>query len=176
MEPWFSILPSELVQGGFDRIWTGSWTRGSKPRFSILPTESVQPDEPNRVVKSPKVDGTLIFHFLDFLAAHIRFHTSKEVSSRAVRLGENIKIGPERTIGKVHNAWFVASNWRSILIHQTSGMLKRIHGSLMVAAWLIAASVGMMFPRYMKKTWTGKQWLGKDRWFIVGQITIYLIL
>ena len=35
----------------------------------------------------------------------------------------------------------------------------------MVTAWLISASIGVMLPRYMKKTWVGKQLMGKDMWF-----------
>lgn len=47
------------------------------------------------------------------------------------------------------------------------GVLKQLHGSFMVIAWLMAASVGILLPRHMKKTWVGKQLFGKDRWFIV---------
>lgn len=38
----------------------------------------------------------------------------------------------------------------------------------MVIAWVMAASVGTLFPVYMKKTWVGKQIMGKDRWFVVS--------
>ena len=43
-----------------------------------------------------------------------------------------------------------------------------LHGSFMVAAWLISASIGTLLPRYMKKTWVGKQLMGKDMWFFVS--------
>lgn len=46
-----------------------------------------------------------------------------------------------------------------------SRILKQLHGSFMVTAWLISASIGVMLPRYMKKTWVGKQLMGKDMWF-----------
>lgn len=48
------------------------------------------------------------------------------------------------------------------------GVLKQLHGSFMVIAWLIAASIGVLMPRYMKKTWVGKQLMGKDMWFAVS--------
>ena len=41
----------------------------------------------------------------------------------------------------------------------------------MVIAWLMAASIGVLMPRYMKRTWVGKQIMKKDRWFIVISIT-----
>lgn len=37
----------------------------------------------------------------------------------------------------------------------------------MVVAWLIAASIGILIPRHMKRTWVGKKFMGKDRWFVV---------
>jgi len=51
------------------------------------------------------------------------------------------------------------------------GILKQLHGSLMVIAWLMAASVGVLMPRYMKKTWVGKQFMKKDLWFVVSFFT-----
>lgn len=39
----------------------------------------------------------------------------------------------------------------------------------MVIAWLMAASVGILMPRYMKKTWVGKKFMKKDLWFVVRQ-------
>lgn len=49
----------------------------------------------------------------------------------------------------------------------TKGVVKQLHGSFMVVAWLMAASVGVFLPRYMKKTWVGKKIMKKDRWFMV---------
>ncbi|KAI9554364.1 hypothetical protein GHT06_019636 [Daphnia sinensis] len=50
-----------------------------------------------------------------------------------------------------------------------SRVLKQLHGSFMVIAWLMAASTGVMMPRYMKKTWVGKQFMKKDLWFVYHQ-------
>lgn len=49
-----------------------------------------------------------------------------------------------------------------------TGVLKQLHGSFMVIAWLMAASAGVLMPRYMKKTWVGKQFMKKDLWFVVS--------
>ncbi len=54
------------------------------------------------------------------------------------------------------------------------GVLKQLHGSFMVVAWLMAASIGVLMPRYMKKTWVGKQIMKKDRWFIVSDCALHV--
>ena len=38
-----------------------------------------------------------------------------------------------------------------------SDILLRLHGAFMIAAWIGAASLGMMVARYFKQTWTGAQ-------------------
>lgn len=52
---------------------------------------------------------------------------------------------------------------------EASRVLKQLHGSFMVIAWLMAASAGVLMPRYMKKTWVGKQFMKKDLWFVFHQ-------
>ncbi|EFX80339.1 hypothetical protein DAPPUDRAFT_224638 [Daphnia pulex] len=55
------------------------------------------------------------------------------------------------------------------------GVLKQLHGSFMVIAWLMAASVGVLMPRYMKKTWVGKQFMKKDLWFVCHRGMMVLV-
>ena len=38
----------------------------------------------------------------------------------------------------------------------------------MVAAWMFAASSGILIARYFRQTWVGKQLMGKDLWFVVS--------
>lgn len=40
----------------------------------------------------------------------------------------------------------------------------------MVAAWMFAASCGILFARYFRLTWVGKQFKGKDYWFVVSAL------
>nr|CAH0100348.1 unnamed protein product [Daphnia galeata] len=54
----------------------------------------------------------------------------------------------------------------NISYFKDSRVLKQLHGSFMVIAWLMAASTGLLMPRYMKKTWVGKQFMKKDLWFV----------
>ncbi|XP_065343218.1 putative ferric-chelate reductase 1 homolog [Cloeon dipterum] len=46
-----------------------------------------------------------------------------------------------------------------------SKILVHLHGAFMVAAWIGAASIGILLARYFKKTWVGSQLCGKDQWF-----------
>lgn len=53
----------------------------------------------------------------------------------------------------------------------------KAHGALMVTAWLFAASLGILFARYFRLTWVGKQFMGKDLWFVVSVLfTIFIFL
>lgn len=49
-----------------------------------------------------------------------------------------------------------------------SATLIKLHGAFMVAAWLFSASLGILFARYFRLTWVGKQFMGKDLWFVVS--------
>ncbi|XP_037068880.1 putative ferric-chelate reductase 1 homolog [Pollicipes pollicipes] len=55
-----------------------------------------------------------------------------------------------------------------------SGLLFRVHGALMVIAWLGTASVGMLLARYYKQTWVGRKLAGLDLWF-QGHRTLMVI-
>ncbi|TRY72295.1 hypothetical protein TCAL_11262 [Tigriopus californicus] len=47
-------------------------------------------------------------------------------------------------------------------------VLIRVHGVLMIIAWMASASCGMMLARYFKETWKGSQnCFDKDRWFVL---------
>lgn len=45
----------------------------------------------------------------------------------------------------------------------------KIHGCLMVIAWIGTSTVGIIVARYFKKTWVGSQKFGKDLWFVAHQ-------
>lgn len=49
-----------------------------------------------------------------------------------------------------------------------SKILLRLHGALMLAAWIGTASVGILLARYFRQTWVGSQMCGKDLWFAVS--------
>lgn len=48
-----------------------------------------------------------------------------------------------------------------------SRILIKLHGAFMLAAWIGAASVGILLARYYRQTWVGSTLCGKDQWFAV---------
>ena len=45
----------------------------------------------------------------------------------------------------------------------------KIHGCLMVIAWIGTSTLGIIIARYFKKTWVGSQMFGNDLWFVAHQ-------
>nr|CAD7602023.1 unnamed protein product [Timema genevievae] len=56
-----------------------------------------------------------------------------------------------------------------------SKLLLRLHGAFMIAAWIGAASVGILLARYFKQTWVGKPFCGKDQWFAWHRLLMLLV-
>lgn len=72
-----------------------------------------------------------------------------------------------------HNVAFASSGQKSLLsdvggIRAASDVLIRVHGALMLAAWIGTASIGMVIARYYRQTWVRSQLCGKDLWFAVS--------
>ncbi|XP_070194189.1 serine-rich adhesin for platelets-like isoform X2 [Littorina saxatilis] len=44
-------------------------------------------------------------------------------------------------------------------------VLVKAHGSLMMVAWIFAASLGIIFARHFKTMWEGSSWFGEKVWF-----------
>ena len=51
----------------------------------------------------------------------------------------------------------------------------KLHGAFMAAAWLFSASLGILFARYFRLTWVGKQFQGKDLWFVVSRLILIIL-
>ncbi|KAL7042708.1 hypothetical protein ACKWTF_001253 [Chironomus riparius] len=49
-----------------------------------------------------------------------------------------------------------------------------IHGSFMIVSWIGLTSIGIVFARYFKKSWTNKKACGQDVWFIWHVICMFL--
>jgi hypothetical protein len=47
--------------------------------------------------------------------------------------------------------------------------LVKAHAIIMLFAWTVFASFGILMPRYYKTTWPGETWLGKAIWFQIHQ-------
>ncbi|KAL7737614.1 hypothetical protein ACLKA6_007724 [Drosophila palustris] len=75
----------------------------------------------------------------------------------------------ENSVG-FHNIGFLpSSNPINLAVVQELGgssmLLVRLHGAFMIAAWIGTTSLGIIFARYFKQTWVGRQTCGKDQWF-----------
>lgn len=49
-----------------------------------------------------------------------------------------------------------------------------IHGSFMIVSWIGLTSIGIVFARYFKKSWSNKKMCGQDVWFIWHLICMLL--
>lgn len=54
--------------------------------------------------------------------------------------------------------------------HVDPSVLKRLHGTFMVIAWLFFNSLGNTVARYFKKTWTNRQYFGMPLWIFYHRI------
>lgn len=60
------------------------------------------------------------------------------------------------------------------LVRADKPLLIKLHGCFMIFAWMGTASIGIVLARYFKQEWSGKQFLGKDLWFIVSLRQLFL--
>jgi len=69
-----------------------------------------------------------------------------------------------------HNLGKIASQRESLSVIKIFGEVSQIeyklHGILMVIAWIGTTSIGVVFARYFKQSFAGQQMCGKDVWFI----------
>jgi hypothetical protein len=61
------------------------------------------------------------------------------------------------------------------LIKAKSRLFIILHGSFMIGAWIFAASLGIMFARYFKQTWTNNKVCGLDQWFVWHRTLMFLV-
>jgi hypothetical protein len=54
------------------------------------------------------------------------------------------------------------------IVSTSSTWRLRLHGALMIGAWIGTAGIGILLARYFKQTWVGSQLCGKDQWFAVS--------
>lgn len=97
----------------------------------------------------------------------ISYHErEKIVSARLVKLSETIAVGASKGVVLPYTH-FITDMLSSSNYSLSTGTLVKLHGTFMVAAWMLAASCGILLARYYKLTWVGQQFMGKDLWFVV---------
>jgi len=80
-----------------------------------------------------------------------QFHSSKVVSGEPMGLGQ---------VG---------------LIKAKSRLYIILHGSFMIGAWMFASTLGIIFARYFKQTWTNTKVCGLDQWFVWHRSLMFLV-
>lgn len=75
----------------------------------------------------------------------------------------------QHNIGKIASGSARFLNDYSAYDGVSQKMLK-VHGILMVCAWLGSASIGIVIARYFKQTWLATPLFGVNQWFIVNEI------
>ncbi|XP_070494933.1 putative ferric-chelate reductase 1 homolog [Chironomus tepperi] len=58
--------------------------------------------------------------------------------------------------------------------NEPQNVLILIHGSFMIVSWIGLTSIGIVFARYFKKSWSNKKTCGQDVWFIWHVICMLL--
>ncbi|XP_064604379.1 putative ferric-chelate reductase 1 [Liolophura sinensis] len=68
----------------------------------------------------------------------------------------------------------LTSNTQSLSSQPASNVLVKAHGSLMISAWVFAASFGLVIARYYKKLGGSRRWCGLHIWFQIHRIAMVL--
>ncbi|KAL3841488.1 hypothetical protein ACJMK2_019626 [Sinanodonta woodiana] len=54
--------------------------------------------------------------------------------------------------------------------------LAKVHGSLMIVAWILLASIGIVMPRFYKPVWPDSRIFGEKVWFQIHRACMVLVL
>jgi hypothetical protein len=78
-----------------------------------------------------------------------------------------------------HRAKVISGDKRGLgepgLVEAKSKLFILLHGSFMIAAWVCAASLGIIIARYYKQTWTSTRCCNLDQWFIWHRTLMMLV-
>ncbi|XP_074042422.1 putative ferric-chelate reductase 1 homolog isoform X2 [Leptinotarsa decemlineata] len=105
----------------------------------------------------------------------VTFNLVSDVYNILIAAGSSIRDG---SVG-FHDIGFLASGEARALsdtseVGAASKLLVRLHGSLMLAAWIGTASLGILLARYYRQTWVGTTMMGKDLWFAWHRVFMVL--
>ncbi|CAH2098145.1 unnamed protein product [Euphydryas editha] len=153
-----------------------SWTY---PKAEPYVRRADSPQDIVQLLESSNIDGKLYCKFRRDTVSTVRGQTIDLANNKYYLMalaGDSMK-DAER-VG-FHNLAYEASGGALALAAPgaaapASRLLLRLHGCCMLAAWLGAASLGIVLARYFKKTWVGKTLGGKDIWFAYHRILMVL--
>ncbi|XP_063239185.1 putative ferric-chelate reductase 1 homolog [Bacillus rossius redtenbacheri] len=153
----------QCVPSGSSAAVYSSWNEGKK-NIKVL-SKGIS------LLKASYVDGDIYCQFTREKVTSVRNTTFNLVSQKYHLLVAAGTLLSENGTGPgFHNRAYGGSGESCYLsevcdFSESSKLLIRLHGALMVAAWIGAASVGILLARYYKQTWSGSQLCGKDIWF-----------
>jgi hypothetical protein len=136
----------------------------NQPLYILMATGSAGKGNLINLSFSQDINFTVLFLKI---VDNIERHSKEEKSSVSIDLADDLSISYFKDSS--NHSFISCSHPNSFHFSylDPKGVLKQLHGSFMVIAWLMAASTGLLMPRYMKKTWVGKQFMKKDLWFVV---------
>ncbi|XP_047539509.1 putative ferric-chelate reductase 1 homolog isoform X1 [Vanessa atalanta] len=153
-----------------------SWTY---PKVEPYVRRSDSPQDIVQLLESSMIDGKLYCKFKRDTVSTVKgqtFDLANNMYNLMVLAGDSMKDADR--VG-FHNVGYESTGAALRLSAPgaaagASRVLLRLHGCCMLAAWLGAASLGIVLARYFKKTWVGKTLGGKDIWFAYHRILMVL--
>lgn len=149
-----------------------SWTY---PKVEPYVKRSDSPQEIVQLLESSTIDDKLYCKFRRDVVSTVKGITFDLASNKYnLMIVSGASINSPDSVG-FHNLAYEASGEPLSLAQVgaaqgASKLLLKLHGCFMVAAWLGAASLGILLARYFRQTWVGKQLGGKDIWFAYHRI------
>ncbi|XP_046662444.1 putative ferric-chelate reductase 1 homolog [Homalodisca vitripennis] len=127
------------------------------------------PQEGMTLLNGSYTDGTIYCRLSRDLVTTVEgttFNLAQDQYYLLLAAGSSLK---SESVG-FHDVIYVASGQKAALTDvggftEASRLLLKLHGALMVAAWIGAASLGIVMARYYRQTWVTSSFCGKDIWF-----------
>ncbi|CAB0030082.1 unnamed protein product [Trichogramma brassicae] len=161
----------ECVDGG-DRVnMHMSWNNGTTNTRMATPPNAVD------LISSSLVDGVISCKFSRNKLTQIQGRTFNLVEKPYFLLLARGQKVYSSGIGyhDKREAW--AEPRLLAIIGRNAGagdLLVRLHGALMLAAWIGTTSIGMLLARYYRQTWVKSQLCGNDQWFAWHRFFMFL--
>uniref|UniRef100_A0A8D8VZI0 Ferric-chelate reductase 1 homolog n=1 Tax=Cacopsylla melanoneura TaxID=428564 RepID=A0A8D8VZI0_9HEMI len=130
------------------------------------------------LLNSSSVDGSIYCKFTRDPVHRIEgslFDMAKDEYYLLLAAGSSLK---ENSVG-YHDQVFTVTAQKRLLadigaFSTATKLYIRLHGAFMIAAWIGAASIGIVMARYYKQTWIGSSLCAKDVWFAWHRTLMFL--
>ncbi|KAG1668403.1 putative ferric-chelate reductase 1 [Nymphon striatum] len=145
-----------------------------------------KPGKTSNILSSPEVgisqtsgtyqDGTILCQFIRGIKTSIEGNTFDLNSTEYFLL---LAVGPVGNGNMEYHdkRWVSASALKltsASLVKGNTNLMAKIHGMLMIMAWVGTASIGMLLARYFKSVWSDKLLTGVKVWFFYHRVLMVL--